>query len=166
MVQITPAHRSHLPQIQEMAKVIWPLTFGAILSQKQLAYMLEMMYSLPSLQQQMEEKGHRFLIAQKDRKAVGFCSYELHYMGSPDLKIHKLYLLPEAQGKGTGREILTYLEKTARKNGMESMLLNVNKFNHNAYGFYISQGFNQIAAEVIPIGNGFVMDDFILEKKI
>lgn len=166
MIKITQADRQQIPLIQDLAKRIWPGAFGDILSPEQLAYMMDMMYSNSSLQEQMGKKGHHFLIASEGDKAMGFASYELHYLGIPDLKIHKLYILPEAQGKGIGKKIMTYLELTGKKSGMDNLVLNVNKYNKKAYQFYLSQGFTKIRDEVITIGSGYVMDDFTLRKGI
>ncbi|WP_439481584.1 GNAT family N-acetyltransferase [Cyclobacterium plantarum] len=166
MITIYQADSQHIPLIQDMAKIIWPIAFGEILSSEQLAYMMDMMYSKGSLQEQMEKKAHKFLIASKGKEPLGFASYELHHLGLPQLKIHKLYILPTAQGRGIGKEILTYLETEGEKTGMKNMVLNVNKYNSKAFQFYEKQGFTKIKDEVIPIGNGYVMDDFTLKKKI
>jgi ribosomal protein S18 acetylase RimI-like enzyme len=40
--------------------------------------------------------------------------------------------------------------------------LNVNKYNP-ALGFYKKLGFSVISEEVIEIGEGYVMDDYIME---
>lgn len=166
MITISHADSQQIPLIQNMAKIIWPIAFGGILSSKQLAYMMDMMYSKASLQEQMEKKANKFLIASGRTEPLGFASYELHYLGMPQLKIHKLYILPTAQGSGIGKKILTYLETEGKESGMKNMVLNVNKYNHKAILFYEKQGFEKIRDEVIPIGNGYVMDDFTLEKKI
>lgn len=166
MIKIHQADSQNIPLIQEMAKITWPIAFGEILSSEQMAYMMEMMYSKGSLQEQMEKKDHKFLIASEENVPLGFASYELHYLGLPQLKIHKLYILPSAQGSGIGKKILSYLETAGKKSGMKNMVLNVNKYNHKAFQFYAKQGFKKIRDEVIPIGNDYVMDDFTLGKKI
>jgi len=43
------------------------------------------------------------------------------------------------------------------------LTLNVNKDNQKAIDFYRSQGFVEVYKEVIDIGNGFVMDDVVME---
>ncbi|MBD3631251.1 GNAT family N-acetyltransferase [Cyclobacterium sp.] len=166
MIKIYQADSQQIPLIQDMAKIIWPIAFGEILSSEQLAYMMDMMYSKGSLQEQMGKKAHKFLIASKGKESLGFASYELHYLGLPQLKIHKLYILPTAQGSGIGKKILTYLETEGEKTGMKNLVLNVNKYNSKAIQFYEKRGFTKIRDEVIPIGNGYVMDDFTLNKKI
>ncbi|MDN3689255.1 GNAT family N-acetyltransferase [Cyclobacterium jeungdonense] len=166
MIQILPAGIDQIPLVQKMATETWPSAFGKILSQEQLAYMMREMYSTSALKEQMEKKGHRFLIGYEERKALGFTSFETNYLEKPHLKIHKLYILPEAQGKGLGSRFLKALETRGQKEAMKSLELNVNKYNKQALDFYYKMGFKKFREEVIPIGNGFVMDDFSLIKPI
>ncbi|MEX0882791.1 MAG: GNAT family N-acetyltransferase, partial [Cyclobacteriaceae bacterium] len=149
-----------------IAKVTWPITFRDILTKKQLEYMLEMMYSTPSLTDQMETRHHRFLLAKADEKALGFASFEIGFGGSASLKIHKLYMLPDAQGKGMGKMMLRQIGEVGLKTRSTHMILNVNKFNYKAIHFYEKWGFKTIGEELIPIGEGYVMDDFIMEKPL
>lgn len=165
MIRLSPAGSAQIPLIQEIAQKTWPSTFGAILSREQLAYMMKRMYSTASLSQQMQD-GHRFLIAYQAGKIQGFTSFEVNYRETDHLKIHKLYLLPAAQGKGTGEKILIDLERRAYKASQKALELNVNKYNRSAIQFYFKMGFEIVREEVIPIGEGYVMDDYCLEKEL
>jgi GNAT superfamily N-acetyltransferase len=153
-----------IEEIQQLAYRIWPATFSEILSQQQIDYMLDMMYSTASLEKQMKE-GIVFLIAFEGTVPVGFVSYELNYKGRTKTKIHKLYLLPEVQGKGYGRNLIEQVSKIARKNKQISLILNVNRFNQ-AIHFYLKTGFQQVAEESIAIGNGFLMEDIVMELEL
>lgn len=166
MIKLLPAGTEQIPLVQKMAAAIWPSAFDKILSQEQLAYMLQKMYSDSALKKQMEEQGHRFLIAYHEEKPLGFSSYEINYLKKPHLKIHKLYILPEAQGRGLGSRFLKALEICGQKEAMKNLELNVNKYNKQALDFYLKMGFIKYKEEVIPIGNGFVMDDYSMIKPI
>jgi ribosomal protein S18 acetylase RimI-like enzyme len=48
---------------------------------------------------------------------------------------------------------------------MKTMILNVNRFNP-AVSFYEKYGFRTVKEEVIDIGNGFVMDDFVMVLEV
>jgi diamine N-acetyltransferase len=78
-------------------------------------------------------------------------------------KLHKLYLLPSYHGKGIGKALLQEVARRMREAGQQSLTLNVNKDNQKAIDFYRSQGFVEVYKEVIDIGNGFVMDDVVME---
>lgn len=163
MVEIIVAEEAHLPEINRIAHETWPTTFGEILSEKQIKYMLDWMYSIPSLIHQIQEKGHVFLMAKDESGYLGYASYELNYNGLPKAKIHKIYLLPVSQGKGVGAAFINRVGKIAVENKNESLLLNVNRYN-KAVGFYEKVGFKVVGNEDIDIGDGFLMEDFIMEK--
>lgn len=162
MVQLRQITKEELSKVQGIAHQTWPSTFAGILSEAQIAYMLNWMYALPMLESQVE-KGHTFLIAEEKGAAIGFAGFELIYKGGSKTKLHKLYLLPSSHGKGTGKALLQEVGSRARKAGQQSLTLNVNKDNQKAIDFYRSQGFVEIYKEVIDIGNGYVMDDAVME---
>jgi GNAT superfamily N-acetyltransferase len=154
--------KEELTKVQSIALRTWPSTFANILSPEQIEYMLNWMYSIEMLESQFE-KGHTFLLAEEDGKELGFAGFELNYAEGPKAKLHKIYLLPEAQGKGAGKALILEVADRTRKVGQKSLLLNVNKFNQKAIDFYLKMGFQEIYKEVIDIGNGYVMDDVVME---
>ena len=77
MITIINAQLTDIPVIQEIAKRTWPITFQNILSESQIDYMLEMMYSPQALTEQMQEKNHVFLLAKEMENSVGYISYQL-----------------------------------------------------------------------------------------
>ena len=165
MISIINNTDDNFTSIRAIAEEVWPIAYGSILSQAQLDYMMEMMYSIPSLQQQANEKGNHFIVAIENENTVGFAAYEFNYDGKPKTKIHKIYILSNQQGKGTGRILIDYITNQARQNMQEALLLNVNK-NNVAQQFYKKLGFEISCEEVIDIGNGYVMDDFVMEISI
>ncbi|GAB3576126.1 GNAT family N-acetyltransferase [Spirosoma luteolum] len=163
LLETTPAQH---PVIQQIAHQTWPSTFGAILSPAQIDYMLSWMYSIDALHEQVEQKGHVFLLAESDTgEPLGFCSYELHAGGQPVTKVHKIYLLPAAQGQGVGRLLLDAVAARATEAGDRALRLNVNRFN-KAVSFYEKVGFSVVGQEDIDIGNGFLMEDYIMAKPL
>ena len=166
MIQILSANSSDIPAIQAVASRAWAHTFKEILSDSQIAYMMQLMYSDESLKKQMEEDNHRYFLAKKDNKIVGYMSIEHNYGNSRKTKIHKIYLLPEEQHKGIGKLLFSFAEEKANEANDTAIFLNVNKNNAGAIAFYHRVGFSIVREEVIDIGNGFVMDDFVFEKEI
>ena len=157
--------KEELTKVQSIAHRTWPSTFANILSPEQIDYMLNWMYDLKMLESQLE-KGHTFLLAEEDGKELGFAGFELNYAEGPKAKLHKIYLLPEAQGKGAGKALILEVADRARKANQKSLLLNVNKYNQRAIDFYLRMGFQEIYKEVIDIGNGYVMDDVVMELNL
>ncbi len=128
-MQIVEATTDHIYNIQVLSNVIWPATFSNILSQEQISYMMDMMYSTSSLEKQMNELNHHYLLAEVDGEYLGYLSYELNYKGTPITKIHKIYVLPSIQGKGVGRLFIDAVSKLALKNNNTLLSLNVNRYN-------------------------------------
>jgi diamine N-acetyltransferase len=167
MIEIIPANSNDIPIIQDIAYRTWPVTFAGILSPDQISFMLEKMYSADALKYQMEVKSIRFLLAKDELEGtIGFLSLETSFEGLSMTKIHKLYILPEAQNKGVGRALINRAAQIAKNKENHLLQLNVNKYNSTAINFYKHIGFLEAGAEEITIGNGYVMDDLILEMKI
>ena len=148
----------------DLTKKIWPVAYREILSKAQLDYMIDKFYNEPSLRELMQ-KGHVFYLAQDDKdNFVGFVSYEIN--SEPNkTKIHKIYVLPETQGTGLGRQFFDLVKEKAIENDQSAIFLNVNKYNKAIY-FYTKLGFKKVKDEVIDIGNGYVMDDYVMEAHI
>ncbi|MDP5028482.1 MAG: GNAT family N-acetyltransferase [Flavobacterium sp.] len=156
---------SDLPIIIDLTKKIWPVAYGEILSKSQLDYMIDKFYNEAALREQIEGKGHIFYLAQNENgNYVGFVSYEIN-CEPHKTKIHKIYVLPETQGTGLGRQFFELVKEKVIENNQKSIFLNVNKYN-NAIHFYTKLGFIKVKDEVIDIGNGYVMDDYVMEVAI
>jgi RsiW-degrading membrane proteinase PrsW (M82 family)/ribosomal protein S18 acetylase RimI-like enzyme len=156
------AYPADIPLIREMAYKIWPVTYGNILPKEQLDYMLELIYSEQALKEQME-KNHEFILVYDGVHPVGFASFSL--IEPQTYKLHKIYVLPSRQGKGTGRFVIDQLVKAMKSKGAVSLQLNVNRYN-NAKSFYEKMGFAVIREEDIDIGKGYFMNDYVMEKKL
>lgn len=164
MISILQATSKDIPIIQEIANITWPITYGDILSEQQLEYMMNMMYSEESLLKQFKAKL-LFFLAQEGDIVLGFMSCENNYENNKVTRIHKIYILPEAQGKGVGKLLIDKVIELAKENQSGFVSLNVNKFN-KAIGFYQKIGFEIIGKEDIDIGKGYLMEDFKMELKI
>ena len=163
-MKLTALKIEQLPIVIDLTKKIWPVAYGEILSKAQLDYMIDKFYNETALRELMQ-KGHIFYLALDDNdNYVGFVSYEIN--SEPNkTKIHKIYVLPETQGAGLGRQFFELVKEKAIENNQNAIFLNVNKYN-NAIHFYTKLGFTKVKDEVIDIGNGYVMDDYVMEVDI
>lgn len=165
MIHLEKITKNQLPIIKNLAYAIWPFTYKEILSSEQLDYMLDTFYSVENLENQMNA-GQIFELFFEDNKVVGFVAYEFNFnfenLSNPLTKIHKIYLLPETQGKGFGKFMIDEIVKIAKSNNQKGVFLNVNKYNKAKY-FYEKLGFVISKEEVIDIGNDYVMDDYVME---
>ena len=163
-MNLIKANTEHIPIVIDLTKKIWPVAYGEILSKAQLDYMIDKFYNETALRE-LIQKGHIFYLAQDDDdKYVGFLSYEINIEPNKT-KIHKIYVLPETQGTGLGRQFFELVKEKALENNQSAIFLNVNKYNKAIY-FYNKLGFKKVKDEVIDIGNGYVMDDYVMEVAI
>ncbi|MFV5684234.1 GNAT family N-acetyltransferase [Flavobacterium sp. GB2R13] len=165
MITIKEASIADLNAIQGIAYKSWPDTYGAILSQEQIDFMLNLWYTSDVLIDNMTNKGHFFLLAFDGTVCLGFASYEHNYLNKNVTRLHKIYLLPEAQGKGAGKILIDTIENLAKENHSVAISLNVNKFN-KAFTFYQKIGFKIVDEYDTEIGNGYLMEDYIMQKDL
>ena len=161
MIHLEKINKKQLPIVKDLAYAIWPSAYREILSAEQLNYMLDNFYSIENLENQMDN-GQVFKLLFEDSNVVGYLSYEFNCKETGLLKIHKIYLLPETQGKGFGKFMIDEVIKIAKSNQQKGVFLNVNKYN-NAQFFYQKLGFIITKEEVIDIGNNYIMDDYQME---
>lgn len=165
MITISEATTKDIKAIQEITSITWPITYGKILSGEQLDYMLDLFYSDVALNNQFEKKEQLFYLISEDEATLGFIGIEHNYKDEAVTRIHKIYLLPKTQGKGIGKKIIEDIKKMALENHSTALSLNVNRFN-SALSFYKKIGFEVIDEVNIDIGNGYLMEDYVMEKKL
>ena len=163
MFEIKKAETGDIPLIRELTFRVWPQTYASILSQEQIDYMLEMMYSEASLKKQMTEDGCQFIFVYENGNPVGFASYSEEE--AKRWKLNKIYVLQNQQGKGTGKYMINYIIDEIKKQHANSLFLQVNRYN-NAKTFYDKLGFTEIDFINLDIGNGYFMNDYVMEKKL
>ena len=166
MTKIRPASMDDITLIQELSHEIWHEVYPSIITTEQIDYMLEKMYSRSSLCDQFNTQGHSFIILEVEGKAEGFASYSINSETEPKrYRLHKLYVRPILHGNGMGKSLVKHICLDAIQQGGEELELNVNKRNP-AIGFYEKLGFYREKEVKIDIGNGFVMDDYIMVLKL
>ena len=161
-IRINAILENEIPILQKLAREIWDEHYIKILSQEQIDYMLDKFYSSEKIASEIEE-GIIWEILWNEENPIGYLVCKLE---SDKLYISKIYLKAETRGKGLGEFLLNHAKKLAKQNQKKSIYLNVNKYNSDSIAFYERNGFEKIDEGVFDIGNGFVMDDFIMELKI
>lgn len=147
--------------IQDLANKSWQSAYADILEQEQIDYMLGLMYSDDTLKTHFENPNYQYYLIKEDDVFLGFIGFEFHK--EPETtKLHRIYFLKEAQGKGIGKKALKFVVNQAKNIGDNRITLTVNK-NNNAKNFYESQGFKVYDEAIFDIGNGYVMDDDLME---
>lgn len=163
---IHTAAEEELNTISEMAETAFRHTYREILSPEQMEYMMDWMYSIPNLKKQVSE-GHVFHIITEDGNPCGYMSVGSEGIddeGTSIFHLHKIYILPEHQGRGLGRLLMEKAAEYVRNNKKTDsarLELNVNR-NNKAVDFYRHYGMTILRQGDFHIGNGFYMNDYIM----
>ena len=153
--------RDELSVVKSLAHDIWPRVYDYMISSEQISYMLSMMYNLDKLQQQWGE-GVKFVVLEVEGMPQGFVSFEEK---DECIFLQKLYLRPEMQGQGFGKNMLQVAIDFAIDSRKPSIELTVNR-NNKFLEFYLSQGFQIKEEKDFDIGGGYFMNDYILSLAI
>ncbi len=148
-------------RVYSLAKRIWHEWYSDILTEEQIDYMLETYHSLQAICDELEE-GYEYVVFRDSGKDIGYCGF--HNEGDR-IYIGKLYLLKEYRGKGYGRKMFEIIDRYARSQNVDREYLRVNKGNPTV-DIYKKIGFIIKESVVADIGNGFVMDDYIMERSL
>lgn len=156
-IKLIQANEGDLEIISNLAKKIWNHYYPEIISQEQIDYMLSVMYSLESLKNQTCEKKHRFYFIDEDYTHIGFVS--VHSENNKDWFLHKLYIDQTLAKKGIGTLAFKEIRKLLHP---KTIRLTVNRQNYKSINFYFKNGFKIEKVADFDIGNGFVMNDFVM----
>lgn len=164
-VKLSPATLGDLPAIAELAATIWREHYPGIITHAQIDYMLARGYDIGVMRREIEAKDIHYDLCFSGNETAGFIAYGPGPQPG-ELKVHKLYLLGAYHGRGLGRLMLQRALASAAERGCHTVVLNVNKNNGKAIAMYERNGFAIREAVVVDIGHGFVMDDYVMERRI
>lgn len=156
-LKLRPAGTHDLELIAGLATRIWYDHYVPIIGVEQVRYMLELMYSEDSLREQMHVKNHHFYIVETESGAVGFVS--LHEQAPGDWFLNKFYILQDRSGRGLGTAVLRALHELLQPT---RITLTVNRQNYKSINFYFKNGFTIQRVADFDIGQGYVMNDFVM----
>ena len=146
-----------------LAKEIYTEHYSPIIGIAQVEYMLNKFQSEESILSQIENNTLYYLIY-NENIPIGYFAVELN---NPDGKIFlsKLYIRKEARGFGLSKQALQLIKQLSKDNNLTHLWLHVNK-NNPSINIYKSLGFKITDAVKNHIGNGFYMDDYIMELEL
>ena len=164
MYAIRKATADDAATIRKLAEKTWWEAYSPILEKEQISFMLDEIYAVDKLSHQLQNNTQTFLLLTENNEPVAFASFSPREENDEVYKLHKLYCLPQTQGKGYGRVLINEVEQETLKAGRHLLDLNVNRYN-KAKTFYEKMGFKVIYEEDIPIGPYF-MNDYVMRKNL
>lgn len=164
-IAIVPVTPADIDAIAALARVVWQDAYPGIITQAQIDYMLEQRYAPQRLRDELTTPGIAWDAARVDGALAGFAS-TLPGGAPGELKLDKLYVDPARQRLGVGGALIAHAARRACDAGCGTLILAVNKHNVRAIAAYRKHGFAVRDAVRVDIGNGFVMDDFIMARSV
>lgn len=149
--------------LSELARTIWHAHYPGIISAAQIDYMLGQRYAPEAIRASLASTCWE--VAWDGPVMVGF-AHAFADTAPRTWKLDKLYVHPQRQRRGIGAALLARIGDDARRAGATRLVLRVNRHNAVALAAYAKYGFQRYGAEVLEIGNGFVMDDYLLEMHL
>ena len=182
--EVEPVH--DIGSLAQMAHDIWFEYWPQFIGEDQTRYMVDQFQSLEALERDIIENGYEYFFVLDDTdKRVGYVGIlreyfandpsdpRAHKHGSTITKLYadrlfisKIYLLAEERGKHYASQIIARLVDLARKHDLAGMYLTVNKGNDLGIRAYKGNDFEVIEAVESDIGEGFVMDDYIMARAV
>ncbi|REK75596.1 GNAT family N-acetyltransferase [Paenibacillus paeoniae] len=150
-------------EVADMASEIWNEYYLSLISQEQIDYMLDKFQSVAAIADQIIHQGYQYYFVTANEENVGYIAVQLQ---QDKLFLSKFYMLKQHRGKGYANHAMDYIIGLGKEHGLKSLCLTVNKGNEGSVAVYKKKGFIIAREEIASIGQGYVMDDFIMEKAI
>ena len=141
----------------------FPEGFAALL-QEQVNYMVNKFQSLPAITKAISEEGYQYFLLVLGDTPIGYMG--LQPQEDDVMLLSKLYLMKPFRGQRRSIVLLEQAERTAREMGKKRLRLFVNKRNYVPLRVYLRRGFRIMEEKKTDIGEGFVMDDYIMELRL
>ncbi len=143
-----------------LAGEIWREYFPSIIGEEQVEYMLKKFQSFSAVKEQIEKEGYKYFIMCAGNDNVGYTGI---HSENGSMFLSKLYIRKDMRGKGISRKAIDFIKNMCHQEKLDKIWLTVNKNNTNTIDAYKSLGFEIEKSQVTDIGDGFVMDDYVME---
>jgi ribosomal protein S18 acetylase RimI-like enzyme len=148
--------------VESLAREIWIEHYVPIIGREQVDYMLDKFQSKQAISEQIRT-GVLYFLMSENNEITGYMAVQAKDV---ELFLSKIYVKSSKRAKGHGKKAVQFAETLAQERGLGKIVLTVNKGNVIAIRAYEKIGFRNIGSLVQDIGNGFVMDDYKMEKTV
>ena len=160
---IKVSEESELWELAVTANKVWHEFFPCILSPEQIDYMVEKFQSYEALKNQIKNDNYEYYFINYNGERAGYIGIK---NDGDRLFLSKLYLIKDFRGKGIASKTFEFIKTLCKERNLKAVWLTVNKYNENTISVYLKKGFEIIDSQVADIGNGYVMDDYIMQLDI
>lgn len=149
--------------IANLADEIWREHYTPIIGTEQVDYMLKKFQSAEQICEDIKRNDYIYFTAEhtKSGEIIGYCATQPK---EDYLLLSKIYVRKDYRVKGIARSFLDEVIALCRwEYRFDKIRLTVNKYNENSISAYKKMSFETIDSVKTDIGNGFFMDDFVME---
>lgn len=163
MEMVKVVSQEDIKTVSDLACEIWREYYPALIGREQVDYMLAKYQSPEAISRDIENDSYEYFIMNAGGKPVGYTGVR---PADGSLFLSKIYILADERGKGYGSAAIDFHTETCRERGLSSVWLTVNRGNGRSVAAYEKNGFSIARSQVTDIGNGYTMDDYIMEKSV
>jgi diamine N-acetyltransferase len=164
-IRLDPLTENDFDTVAQLADTIWRSHYVSMISMTQIDYMLSGRYVPERLRNYVASDERWLWLLRVDSMPAGYCSCSLGEE-TDAMKLEQLYLLADYKGQGLGGRMLRHVEAKSVAVERTRLYLTVNKGNTDSIAIYRKSGFVVREEAVFDIGNGYVMDDYVMEKQL
>ncbi len=153
-------------QIHKMCKManrIWSEHYSPIIGMEQVEYMLNKFQSPESINRQMIIENYRCYFLNFRGIDAGYVMFKIE---NNAMFLSKIYIDKQYRGQKVGKNAVDFLADYCVEYDIDKIWLTVNKNNHSSIAAYEKMGFEKTDEQIMDIGMGYIMDDYIMEKRI
>lgn len=153
-----------IAEVARLAAEIWREYYVSLITMEQIDYMIGKYQSVSAIADQIHHQGYEYyLIHHEGASPIGYISIRQE---EQKLFLSKFYIGKEYRGQGYASQAFAFLEHLCKERNLSHIWLTVNRHNEPSIAVYEKKGFRTVREQIADIGNGFVMDDYIMEKEI
>ena len=163
-IKIVPVNNLELiEKTANLAKKIWFEHYISIISEGQIEYMVNKFQSKKAIKNQIDTENYQYFILEYDGENAGYFAM---CVKDEAIFLSKLYIDKAYRCKGLATAAVSFMSRIAKRDSLNKIWLTVNKNNNGSISAYEKLGFKTERTQVADIGEGYVMDDYIMEKII
>ncbi len=158
-------------EIAGIAEITWTEHYTSLIGSAQVAYMIEKFQSVSAITDQIQQ-GYRYYLIQFDGQAAGYISILSQPMETSPLPsepmekslfLSKFYVEKPYRGRHIATQTIAFIKEICKKEELHKIWLTANKQNRSSLEVYEHLGFTRARDVITDIGEGYVMDDYIME---
>ena len=156
---ISVENDTQIKEVERLADIVWREHYSSIITIEQIDYMLKSFQSFETISAQIQDNYNYFLLTDNQAN-VGYISYKIT---ENIMFLSKIYILAEHRGRGHAKSTVDYLKKVSQVENCTKIRLTVNQNNVGSINAYQKMGFINACTQIADIGNGFFMEDYVME---